>query len=407
MMVYKERLANKTEVTIPACNGTDVGSQSRGKRYLIVIKNLTFLYSHFWLLAQRIQRCGWDVWIAAGETEDPGRVRAAGMNYHPIPPANGAWDARGEFRAALHIHRCLRTVKPDLVHFVYLKNVIAGGVLARINRTPAVLGSITGLGTLFSERRLAYRLIQSAVFAGLKIGFQHANSVITVENTDDRTLILRADAVTPGRTMIVPGSGVEWREIKKPEEPPSSPIILLTSRMIKPKGVLVLIEACNKLTEAGIDFECWLAGDLDPGNPNSLTAAELRAAEASGHVRWLGYRRDVADLLQKCSIFCLPTYYREGLPQSLIEATAAGKPIVTTDMPGCRDIVKNNVNGCLVPPNDSSELFSALKKLLLGPEERKRMGEASRRVYEERLTLDAVFAAFNQCYARLAVDLTL
>jgi len=407
-MMYKEQLADEAEVTIPACNyGTDVGSQCRGKRYLLVIKNLTFLYSHFWLLAQRIQRCGWDVWIAAGETKDPGRITAAGMHYYPIPPANGAWDARGEFRTALHIHRCLRIVHPDLVHFVYLKNVITGGVLARVNRTPAVLGSITGLGTLFSEQRLAYRCIQSAVFAGLRIGFRHSNSVVAVENTDDRELFLRAGALTSGQTMIVPGSGVAWRATKQPEEPPHSPVILLTSRMIKPKGVLLLIEACNKLIEAGIDFECWLAGDLDPGNPNSLTAAELGAAEASGHIRWLGYRSDVPDLLEKCSIYCLPTYYREGLPQSLIEAAAAGKPIVTTDMPGCRDIVKNNVNGWLVPRQNSSELFSALKKLLLKPEERKRMGEASRRIFEERLTLDAVFSAFNQCYARLAVDLTL
>jgi len=377
------------------------------KRYLLVVKNLTFLYSHFWGIAQIIQRSGWEVWIAAGRTADPQRIIEAGMRYVPLNPCRGAWDVLGEIRIVFQTHRAIREIKPDVAHFIYLKNVLTGGILARINRVPAVLGAITGLGSLFADDRLTYRLLRSGTLAGLRIGFRHPNAMIALENIDDEALLIRAGAIRPGHTSVIRGSCVD-QKVAPPKNPQAiPPIILCTSRMIRQKGIATLIEACGLLSQRGVQFELWLAGDVDLGNPQSLTAEALRLAETLGPVKWLGHRTDIGHLLQQCSVFCLPTYYREGLPRSLVEAAAAGRAIVTTDMPGCRDIVTHNVNGLLVEPRSVRELSSALERLLLNPEERERMGLASRRAFETDYTPELVLSAFNNCYDLLGLALNL
>jgi glycosyltransferase involved in cell wall biosynthesis len=148
-----------------------------------------------------------------------------------------------------------------------------------------------------------------------------------------------------------------------------------------------------------------MAGDIDEGNPASLTREELRTAEADGAVKWLGYRSDVPELLNRSDIFCLPSYYREGLPLALVEACAAGCAIVTTDMPGCREVVIDGVNGRLVPPRDVVALTDALRHLLCDPDLCRRMGLESRRRFEEHFTMTSVFTAFNQCYSALDIPL--
>jgi glycosyltransferase involved in cell wall biosynthesis len=175
--------------------------------------------------------------------------------------------------------------------------------------------------------------------------------------------------------------------------------------MIRYKGILQLIEAARILHREGLRFELLFAGDIDESNPASLTRKELRSAEAEGVVKWLGYRTDVPELLNKSDIFCLPSYYREGLPRALVEACAAGCAIVTTDMPGCREVVVEGVNGRLVPPRDVVALADVLRALLCDPEACRRMGIESRRRFEEHFTMTSVLTAFNQCYAALDIPL--
>jgi glycosyltransferase involved in cell wall biosynthesis len=177
--------------------------------------------------------------------------------------------------------------------------------------------------------------------------------------------------------------------------------------MIRDKGILELAEAARLLRRRGLQFELWLAGDTDTGNPSAITPQELIAIEAEGTAKWLGHCDDISKLLGSATVFCLPTYYREGLPRVLVEASAAGLPIVTTDVPGCREVVTPGKNGLLVPPRDVVALADALQRILENHEERGRMRIASRQIFEEKFTSDAVREALNKCYARLSVPIVL
>jgi len=175
--------------------------------------------------------------------------------------------------------------------------------------------------------------------------------------------------------------------------------------MIRNKGILNLIDAAQILHREGVRFELLLVGDIDVNNPTSLSREELRTAEENSIVKWLGYRIDIPHLIANSDIFCLPSYYREGLPRALVEASAAGCSIVTTDIPGCREVVVNGVNGILVPPRDTILLAGALRCLLKDAMTCKQMGMESRKRFEQLFTTASVFAAFNRCYNALDISL--
>ena len=376
-------------------------------RCLMVIKNLVFFYSHFMPMAKAVQRAGWDVWIVAELNDSPQRVIDAGMKYIPLKQAGGHWNICGNVRSLIGIWSALRFVKPQLVHFIYLKNVLIGTILARSVRIPAVIGAVTGLGSLFAQNRLIFRFLRCVVIILFRIGFAHQNSVLALENPDDRAYFVSKHVVPEERTVIIPGAGVEADEIRPSPEPQGTPIILCAARMIHDKGIIEISAASRLLRKRGVRFELWLAGGTDDGNPSSITVKELKIIEAEGTAKWLGHREDVISLLGLASIFCLPTYYREGLPRVLVEASAAGLPIITTDVPGCREVVTTGVNGFLVPPCDVTALADALQNLLESPEMRSRMRVASRQIFEEKFTSASVRAALNQCYARLDIPLFL
>jgi glycosyltransferase involved in cell wall biosynthesis len=209
------------------------------------------------------------------------------------------------------------------------------------------------------------------------------------------------------RAVIIPGAGVEIDDITPSREPSGAPVVFCAARMIRDKGILDLAEAARLLQERGVKFQLWLAGAPDAGNPSTITSRELEDMEARGIARWLGHRDDIPGLLKSCSLFCLPTYYREGLPRVLVEASAAGLPIVTTDVPGCREVVTPNKNGLLVPPRNPAALADALQFLIENQNERLKMRIESRRIFEEKFTADRVRSALNLCYAKLSIPLVL
>jgi glycosyltransferase involved in cell wall biosynthesis len=377
------------------------------RRYLMVVKNTKFLYSHFFSMAEAVQRAGWEVWIVAENNASPQRILDCGMKYIELKKDEGHWNIFRLTSGLAVLRRTLLTVKPDIVHCIYLKNVITGSMLARNVKSPAVIGAVTGLGSLFAQDRFSYRFLRSVVVACLRLGFRHPNAVLALENQDDQKFMISRQVVCKERTVIIPGAGVEIDEIRPVQEPLGNPIILCAARMIRDKGILELAEAARLLRERGAIFDLWLAGDRDTGNPSAITLQELQGIEASGIGKWLGHRDDVLKLMGLSSIFCLPTYYREGLPRVLVEASAAGLPIVTTDVPGCREVVRKGRNGLLVPPRNTAALADALQFLLENREARLAMRASSRQIFEEQFTSDKVRAALNQCYARLSVPLVL
>jgi glycosyltransferase involved in cell wall biosynthesis len=379
----------------------------RRPRYLMVLNDIDFLYCHFWSLAIAIQNAGWDVFVAAREEAKPQRAIDAGMHFVPLKLKIGIGSPVKEIKALQSLRAAITRCDPDIVHFVSLKNVLLGGLLARGRGRTAVLGAITGLGSLFVEKRLLYSILRPMVIQGLRLVFLNPRSVMALENLDDQAFFIEAGVIEAERSFVIPGAGLDAGAIVPSQRSNENevPIVLCVCRMIRNKGILQLVEAARILHEEGCQFELQLVGDIDENNPTSLTRAELRSIEIDGTARWLGYRTDIPDLLGRADVFCLPTYYREGLPRCLVEASAAGRAIVTTDVPGCREIVVDGVNGRLVAPRDVGALTDALRFLLGNPEARVKMGIESRLRFERFFTRRSVFEAFNKCYAALFLSL--
>jgi glycosyltransferase involved in cell wall biosynthesis len=375
------------------------------KRYLFVLNEIGFLYSHFWSLASAIQQAGWDVMIAAREGAGRERAIEAGMHFIPLQLEIGIRNPLAEIRSAAVIREAIRSCNPDVLHLISLKNVLIGGIIARLEKCPAVLGQITGLGTLFVEERISYKVLRPLVLLGLRFAFAKNKSALAVENSDDKNFLLKHGVSSTARTVVIPGSGLDQVPPPPPRPCRRVPVILCVCRMIRNKGIFQLVEAAKMMTDRGLRFAVHLVGDVDQGNPTSMRKDELETLSNGCNVAWLGHRSDVFDLLLEADIFCLPTYYREGLPRSLTEACAAGLPIVTTDVPGCREVVVNDANGYLVPPQNSEALARALSLLVESSKTRERMGAESRRRFEELFSTPSVLGAFAKCHSVLGAQI--
>lgn len=380
-------------------------------RYLVVINNLSFFYSHFWNLAIAIRRAGWDVYIAGNENVSSSRLVDGGMSYISLPPVGGIRSFTAAFRYFFALRRELQWLRPDVCHFIYLESVLFGGIAARSLDLPAVVGAVTGLGTLFAEDRLIYRIARRMVVVGIRWGYKNRRAVLAFENLDDRGYFVIRHAVREHNTVIIPGAGVEADELNPAMSQADStgqekrPVVLFASRMIRSKGVIDLVRAAKDLNNRSIHFDLWLAGDFDRNNPTSLRQDEIEEFRKLPFLQYLGHRSDMARLMLAADIFCLPTYYREGLPRVIIEACAAGKPVITTNVPGCRDIIRNGVNGFVVEPRDHDALVGSLTTLLSDAALCLRMGIEGRRIFEETYTLESVLMAFDKCYRTLSVPL--
>jgi glycosyltransferase involved in cell wall biosynthesis len=291
--------------------------------------------------------------------------------------------------------RLFRMLKPDIVHNVTVKPVLYGTLAARLVGVPRVINAISGLGYLFTGVRLSRRLLGIALY---RLLMRHPDMRVIVQNREDLALFREYD-LAPDRTLrLIRGSGVDIVGFAPGTRPAGVPLVLQVSRMVGDKGVREFVQAAEIVRRTHPDIRFVLAGPLYPGNPSALTESELRAAEASGAVTWIGPCNDIAKLLAQASIFCLPSY-REGLPKSLLEAGACGLPSVTTDTSGCREVVQDGDNGLLVPVADAPALATAIERLLADPHAAAAMGARARLKVEQEFSLDRIIAAQLALYA--------
>lgn len=264
-----------------------------------------------------------------------------------------------------------RREKPDLVHHVALKPIMFGALAAWLARVPAQVNAIAGHGWLFSSSNTIVRIVRPHFRWILAWLLNQAHSLTIAQNPEDMAL-LEHSGVTASRLRLIRGSGVDINAFV-PTIPPPAPIcVVLVARMLWNKGIKEFIEAACLLTKEGVNARFVLVGEPDPAAPASVPQEILHHLHGTHGIEWLGQREDMPAVLQAAHIACLPSYW-EGLPKSLLEAAACGLPIVTTDTPGCREIVRENLNGFLVPIRDAYDLAEALKKLIDNAELRRSM----------------------------------
>jgi glycosyltransferase involved in cell wall biosynthesis len=290
-----------------------------------------------------------------------------------------------------------REGKPDLVHHFTIKAVIYGTLAARWAQVPKIVNSITGLGYVFTANTLKTRILGFLVKNLYRFCLQGKNIRVIFQNQDDLDFFLNHKIVKREQCFLVEGSGVDTTKFTPNEPHNPHPKILIASRLLVEKGVGEFIDAIRILKKKNLNFEAFLAGDIDAGNPGSFSAETLASWKKENIIHFLGLQKDMVSLLKTADIACLPSY-REGLPMSVLEAMAAGKPIVTTDAPGCRSTIKEGQNGILVPVKDAIALADALEKLILDKELRLRMGKASREIAVQYFSREKIISEIVKIY---------
>ncbi len=334
-----------------------------------------FFASHFLARAQAARAAGWRVILIAGESEAAARLHAAGIELIAVDFSRRRLNPLAELRLALQLARLYRRLKPDVAHHIALKPIIIGGLAARLAGVRAIVNAPTGLGFVFSSTKPLAKILRPFVTLGLRLTLSPKGAKVIFENPDDMDYLTAARMLRPGAAVLIPGAGVNLDEFSPAPPPPGAIRVILIARMIRAKGIATFCEAARLLRGQA---EFILVGAPDPGNPDSIPAAELRAWADEGILTWLGPRSDIAALLGGAHIACQPSTYGEGLPKSALEAMAAGRPLAASNIPGLREAVVDGQTGILIPPGDAPALAAALAKLIASPALRARMGAAAR-----------------------------
>lgn len=374
-----------------------------------IVKNRKILYLVaddylFWQfrlnLARAARDAGAHVSVASAPGELESQLNAEGFRFFPLKLRRKSRNPFSEIVAVLDLVLLYRTVKPDLVHQVAIKPVLYGSLAAKIAGVQSVVNAITGLGYVFMADGWKARLLRKCVEWAYRICLSGRRTRVLFENPDDREFFVKGDLVKPSKTVLIPGAGVDPDRFSPRQEPAGEIMVLLTARMLWDKGIGELVEAAKILKERNVPGKVILAGRPDENNPAAITEKQLLDWNEKGVVQWIGHQTDMPSLLAKSHIACLPSY-AEGLPVSLLEAASCAKPIVATDVAGCREIVKNGVNGFLVPLKDSHALAASLEKLILDSKLRKTMGEKGRELVLRNFTDDLVIKSIFSVYRSL------
>lgn len=369
----------------------------------MVVSEDHYFYSHRLDLARAIVRAGYEVHVIT-RVADRSRadvVATEGITLVHVDVARASLFAPlADVRYLGALTSAYRAIRPDIVHHVAMKPVLYGSIAA-LSTDAAVVNALAGLGFLFTHDTVRVRAVRTAVLSAFAALFRRNRAVLIVQNEDDLALFRDTLRLPAKNVALVRGAGVDVSVFAPSTRPSRERVVfVMVSRMLRDKGVFELIEAARILRARGVACEVRLVGGIDAANPNSLTNTELESAVAEGVVSWLGHRGDIPAVLADADVAVLPSY-REGLPKSLLEAAACGLPVIATDVPGCREVVRHGETGLLVPARDAVALADAMASLAQDFEMRARLGDAGRRLVESGLSSARVADDTLRIYAGL------
>jgi len=374
-------------------------------RLLYLITEDWYFWSHRLDLARAAREAGYDVIVATRVTDHGERIRGEGFQLEPLEMVRRSRNPFREVIAVAELVRLYRRIKPDVVHHVAMKPILYGSLAAWFTRVPSVINAFAGLGYAFMDER--NELLRWCVKSALRIVIRLGHSVVLVQNREDQDRLVGEGVVPTFRARIIAGSGIDVAAYSMQPQPSGIPVVVLPARMLWDKGVGEFVEAARRLKQKGVHARFILVGRRDEHNPAAIPEIHLKEWVKAGVVEWWGHREDMPAVYAAAMLVVLPSY-REGLPKVLLEAAACGKAIVATDVPGCREIVRDRFNGLLVAPRDSTALAAAIEELLSDQALREVMGQRSRtRVLAEwsspRIT-EQVLGLYRDMVTASAID---
>jgi glycosyltransferase involved in cell wall biosynthesis len=369
------------------------------RKILFFISEDWFFVSHFLPMARAARAAGFEVVVATRVGRCGERIASEQCRVIPLDLERGSLAAAGILRGLKRMAGIVRREQPDVVHCIALRMVVLGGLAAQFAGAKALVLAPTGLGHLWTGNGPAERVLRPLVRAVVGQRLRGPRTHYLFENRDDpREFGLAAD---DPRVTVVGGAGVRPEDFPVTPEPPAPPFKLaLVARMLRSKGIATAVEATRRAQRLGVAVELDIFGAPDPSNPLSIGQAELQRWSREPGIAWHGATDDVAGVWRSHHAAIFLTYYREGLPRTLVEAAASGRPIIASDVVGCRELVRDGIEGLLVPPHDVDAAAHAIARLAGDAGLRARLGNAAHRRFQEHSTEAAVAATVTELYRR-------
>lgn len=369
-------------------------------RLLYTVNIPRFFVSHRLPLALAARDAGYEVHVTTSnaDAEHVAAIQATGLSFHPLPLAQHGTNPLGEWRTLRVMTSLYRRLQPDIVHQVSIKPVLYGGLAARLAGTGAVVSAMSGLGYVFIGEGFKPRLLRQIVRPIYKYVLAQPNTRMIFQNPDDQQRFVAMGLIRAEKTILIRGSGVDVSSFVPAPEPAEPPVVLFAGRLMWQKGLGQFAEAARRLHHKA---RFVVVGYAEATSPDTVPPEQLHAWEAEGILEWWGKRDDMPHVFAQSHIVCLPSTYGEGVPKVLIEAAASQRPIVTTNTPGCREIVRHDVNGLLVAPNNTDDLVAALEQLIDDSALRVAMGSRGRQIAVEEFSLERVVGETLSLYEQL------
>lgn len=369
------------------------------KKIIYVVTEDHYFCSHRLPLALAAKKDGHIVAVATTIHHHGQTIQQAGLTLLPLKQmSRTGMNPWKDAKLIVELYRLYRQEKPDIVHHVAMKPSLHGSIAAKLARVPKVINALTGLGYLFINDSAKAKILRHCIIQLFRTLWRSPNYHLIVQNQDDYKKFSKI--LGTSNIHLIRGSGVDTKTFSPPSKRSHHmpPKVVLVSRLLWDKGVGELIDAARILKTRNIQMELSLYGMPDPKNPASIPESILNGWVQQGLCQWKGATQEVSKIYQDADIAVLPSY-REGLPKSLLEAAACGLPIITTDVPGCHEIVQHHVNGLLVPWKNSNKLADALEILLFDAPLREHYGQAGRHLvnehFDEKIIVQQTLALYG------------
>ena len=372
-------------------------------KILFVINVDWFFLSHRLPIAIKALNEGYEVHIATKITDKAEEIKSYGLILHNLDISRGDFSFFQSLKTLIQLIQIFKRIRPQLVHLVTIKPIILGGIAARMTNVNGVIAAISGLGYIFINKGLIATVRRVFIKRLYQFSLNHHNLRIICQNDNDLQIIREITGLNKDTFSMISGSGVPLEKFKFIKDTNEIPNIMMASRLLIDKGVIEFSKAAKILKEKNVTANFILVGEPDLENPSSIHYSQIKQWREEGIIDCWGHRDDMHEVLPLASIVVLPSY-REGFPKILIEAAACGRAVVTTDVPGCRDAIYNEITGLLVPAKDSYALANAIEKLVSNKEWRRTMGNEGRIMAEEKFDENIVITKHLEIYDLLLAN---
>ncbi|MCA4790337.1 glycosyltransferase family 4 protein [Acinetobacter towneri] len=369
---------------------------------IIYIVNIDwFFISHRLPIALEALKQGHEVHIFAKDTGRMSYLESLGLQVHSINLERGSINPVQTLKLLFDLKNKLKKIQPDVVHLVTIKPVLIGGLASILAKVPAIVYAISGLGFIFTNTMLKAKILRLGIIPLYRLALSAKNKTVIVQNLDDLRILRQYVAIPESQTVLIPGSGVDLKQFDFQPLPLKNKIVLMACRLLADKGVHEFHQSVLLLKEKYPNVRFVLVGGVDPDNPASLTEQELTEWVTNNDLEWWGHQTNMSEVLSQATIVVLPSY-REGMPKVLLEAQALGRPIVTTDVPGCREAIENGKTGFLVEVKNAQSLADAIEKLINNDELCLEFSQNARLLAEQKFDIQQVVNTHMHIYEKLA-----